>query len=444
MIAASLCAASATLVLASAAAEVAIPFEKYVLRSNGLEVILSEDHTQPIVAVSLWYHAGPINEAPGRTGFAHLFEHLMFQGSRNVGVDQHFKLLEAAGASMINGTTDYDRTNYFETVPANQLGLALWLESDRMGFLLDSLTQRRLDAQRAVVMNERRQAVENRPYGPSGEKLVQTLFGADHPYYGYVIGSLRDLGAASLDDVREFYTHYYAPANATLVVAGDFDPTQTKALVDRYFGALERRPVPQDRPVETPRLTGERRVTMTEPVRLARLELGWLSPPALTNEDAACEVLAVLLARGESSRLYRRLVRDQEIAQDVSASQESLALASIFRITVTGRPGVAPKQLEATTQEVIDELRRTPPTERELVRARNWIVTSRMIRLQRIGGFGGRADTLNRYNQYVGDPGFLARDLARYDALTPESVHAVAAELLTTETRAVVTTVPRR
>jgi zinc protease len=183
---------------------------------------------------------------------------------------------------------------------------------------------------------------------------------------------------------------------------------------------------------------------MTEPVRLARLELGWLSPPALTNEDAACEVLAVLLARGESSRLYRRLVRDQEIAQDVSASQESLALASIFRITVTGRPGVAPKQLEATTQEVIDELRRTPPTERELVRARNRIVTSRMIRLQRIGGFGGRADTLNRYNQYVGDPGFLARDLARYDALTPESVHAVAAGLLTTETRAVVTTVPRR
>lgn len=205
-----------------------IPYEKYVLPENGLEVILHQDRSLPLVAVNVWYHAGPINEAPGRTGFAHLFEHLMFQGSRHVGDDQHFKLLEARGASLINGTTSYDRTNYFETVPSGELQLALWLESDRMGFLADAIGQGTLDNQRQVVMNERRQSIENAPYGPSGEQLVQLLFDRGHPYHGYVMGSMADLQAATVADVHHFYAHYYAPANATLVVAGDFDTGQAR------------------------------------------------------------------------------------------------------------------------------------------------------------------------------------------------------------------------
>ena len=215
------------------ATDFSLPFEKYTLESNGLEVILSQDDALPIVAVNLWYHTGPLNEPDGRTGFAHLFEHLMFQGSAHVGDDKHFKLLDSAGATGINGTTDYDRTNYFETVPANQLPLALWLESDRMGFLRQALSQDKLDNQRAVVMNERRQRIENVPYGPSRERLVQTLFPEGHPYYGYVIGSMEDLKAATLQDVKNFYDKYYAPANATLAIVGDIDVQKTKELVQK-------------------------------------------------------------------------------------------------------------------------------------------------------------------------------------------------------------------
>lgn len=438
------CAVLAGVAATGAATDVSIPFEKYVLESNGLEVILSEDHQLPIVAVNLWYHAGPINEAVGRTGFAHLFEHLMFQGSKHVGDDQHFKLLEAAGASMINGTTDYDRTNYFETVPANRLELALWLESDRMGFLLDTLTQEKLDNQRKVVMNERRQSIENVPYGPSGEKLVQTLFPSDHPYYGYIIGSMKDLGAASLDDVRDFYERYYAPANATLVVAGDFDTAETKALIDKYFGSLARRPAPAARPLTTPPISSERREQVKEPVQLTRLQFGWLAPAYFAPGDADCDVLAFILGNGKTSRLYKRLVYDLEIAQNVSASQESLALGSIFTVTVTGRPGVDIEKLRLETQKVIDGIRATPPKEREVLRARNRLVTHKITGLQRVGGFGGRADLLNRYNLYLDDPDYLAKDMARYDAVTPTTVHALAKTLLASDKRAVVTTVPSK
>ncbi|MEE8410436.1 MAG: pitrilysin family protein [Myxococcota bacterium] len=438
------CALVAGVLSAGAEADVSIPFEKYVIESNGLEVILSEDHQLPIVAVNLWYHAGPINEAVGRTGFAHLFEHLMFQGSKNVGDDQHFKLLEAAGASMINGTTDYDRTNYFETVPSNRLELALWLESDRMGFLLDTLTQEKLDNQRQVVMNERRQSVENVPYGPSGEKMVQTLFPSDHPYYGYVIGSMKDLDAASLDDVHAFFERYYAPANATLVVAGDIDPTATKALIAKYFGSLARRPAPADRPVQTPPITSERVETVEEPIQLARVQLGWLAPASFAPGDADCDVLAFILGHGKTSRLYKRLVYELEIAQTVSASQESLALASIFTVTVTGRPGVDVEKLQTETQKVLDAIRAAPPKKREVLRARNRLVTHKITGLQRLGGFGGRADLLNRYNLYLDDPDYLAQDMARYDAVTPTTVHALAKTLLASDKRAVVITVPAK
>ena len=425
------------------AARVAIPFEKYVLPGNGLEVILSEDHSLPIVAVNLWYRAGPVNEPPGRTGFAHLFEHLMFQGSRHVGDDQHFRLLDAAGASLINGTTDFDRTNYFETVPQNQLALALWLESDRMGFLLESLTQEKLDNQREVVMNERRQAVENTPYGPSDEKLVQLLFPPPHPYHGNVIGSMADLAAATPEDVAEFYRRYYAPANATLAIVGDIQPEETKRLVAKYFGTLSHRPRPPSGQVATSPLTEERRATVQEPVQLPRVAVGWITPAAFQPGDAECDVLALILGAGTSSRLHRRLVYDLQIAQSVFAHQQSLALGSMFEIVVTGRPGADVAVLEREIDGALAALRASPPSAREVERARNLLTTAMVSQLQNIGGFGGKADALNRYNHYLGDPGYLAQDLARYETTTPAAVQEAAQRYLDPAARAVVVTVPR-
>ena len=419
-----------------------IPFERYVLQQNGLEVILHQDRSLPIAAVDIWYHAGPINEAPGRTGFAHLFEHLMFQGSAHVGDDQYFKLLESVGASFINGTTDFDRTNYLETVPANRLELALWLESDRMGFLLDAFTQQKLDNQRDVVMNERREGVENEPYGMSDEKVMQTLFPADHPYHGNVIGSMDDLKAASLDDVRDFFTRYYSPANATLVVAGDFNPATAKQLIERYFGTLPRRPVPDKHVIATPPIQGERRVEVKEPVALPRLAFAWLSPAAFAPGDSDADVLALILGNGRSSRLHKRLVYELELAQQVSAVQESLALGSVFRVTILGRPGVDAKKLENEAQAVLDAIVKEPPTEKEVERARNQLTTHMVTALQLIGGFSGRADMLNRYNQYLGSPDYFAKDIDRYRAVTPETVHVLAKSLLATTQRIVVVTVP--
>lgn len=417
-----------------------IAFEKYRLEQNGLEIILHEDHALPIVAVNIWYHAGPINEDPGRTGFAHLFEHLMFQGSGHIGDDQHFKLLEAAGASMINGTTSYDRTNYFETVPANQLELALWLESDRMGFLLDSLTIAKLENQRDVVMNERRQSVENRPYGPSYEKMIQTVFEKNHPYYGAVIGSMDDLNAASLDDVKKFFTSYYAPANATLVIAGDFETSTVKALIERYFGTLPRREAPSARDIKTAPITEQRREQVREPVMLPQIQIAWLSPPFMKPGDAEADILAFILAAGKSSRMYRKLVYELELAQSVHVGQDSNALTSLFEVTVTGRPGVDVAQLEAEIWKLLEAARQTPPSQKEITRARNMLVTSSLSSLQRIGRV---ADRLNSYNQYTGDPGYLAYDLARYDAVTPEGLAALAKDLLDPAECAVVITVPQ-
>ncbi|OGQ88281.1 MAG: hypothetical protein A2289_22965 [Deltaproteobacteria bacterium RIFOXYA12_FULL_58_15] len=429
---------------ALSAENVSLPFEKYVLESNGLEVILSPDHDLPIVAVNIWYHAGPINEAPGRTGFAHLFEHLMFQGSKHVGDDQHVAILSAAGASEINGTTSNDRTNYFATMPANQLELTLWIEADRMGFLFDTLTQEKLDNQRDVVKNERRQSRENRPYGPSDEKMVHTLYPSDHPYYGDVIGSMADLEAATLHDVQEFYLRYYAPANATLTLVGDFEVERAKALIERYFGTLPRRDAPTKRTIETPPIAEERRSTVEEPVALPRIDMGWFSAPAYAPGDAECDVLAFILGAGNSSRLHRRLVYDLEIAQSVEASQNSMAVNSEFHVTVLGRPGVDLGRLEAEIQKVIDEIRQSPPSDKEVQRAKNQLLTLTISQLQLAGGFGGRADLLNRYNQYTGAPGHLAADLARYEEVTPMAVANLAKSLLDNKNRAVVVTVPKK
>ena len=428
---------------ATSLAKVALPYEKYTLPQNGLQILVSEDHSLPLVAVNVWYHAGPLNEAAGRTGFAHLFEHLMFQGSAHVGDDAHFKLLEARGASMINGTTSFDRTNYFETVPQNELELALWLESDRMGFLLEALDQKKLDNQRDVVKNERRQSYENAPYGPSQEKLVQTLFDPGHPYHGNVIGSMDDLSAASLQDVKEFYYQHYAPSNATLAIVGDVDPATVKALVHRYFGSLPSRPRPAPSAQRAATIAAERRAEVIEPVSAAQVSMAYLSPASFAPGDADADILAHILGGGKASRLYQSLVYDQRLAQSVVVYQQSLALQSMFVITATVAGKTTAAKLEKAIEKLLDQVRNTPPTKDEVARARNTLLTQMATSLQKFGGFGGKADTLNAYNQYTGDPGFLAQDIQRYQDVTPQSVQTIAQNILQTAKRAVVTTVPK-
>ncbi|MCI0570052.1 MAG: insulinase family protein [Myxococcaceae bacterium] len=408
----------------------AIPFERYKL-DNGLEVILSQDRRLPVVAVNLWYHVGALHEQPGRTGFAHLFEHMMFQGSKNVGDDVHISRLEQLGASELNGTTNFDRTNYFETVPSNHLATALWLESDRMGFLLDALTEEKLGNQREVVKNERRQSTETAPYGLAEEEFWQALFPSPHPYSGVVIGSMKDLEAASLEDVRAFFRKWYAPSNATLAVVGDFDEAEARRLIEKYFGSLPSPPRPK------PPHVGP--VTLKEPVVLRHAEqvatlpkvfVGWLTPAIYQEGDATADVLAAVLGSGKSSRLYERLVFDKQLAQSVSATQQSLGAQSVFTIEATARPGVTTDQLLAEIDAVLEDVRKNGVTAEEVQRVRNKLETGRIRGLQKVGGFGGKADQLQTYNHYLGDPGRLDWDLARYDAVTPQSVQAFAREAL--------------
>jgi len=418
-----------------------LTFEKVTL-PNGLEVILSPKRGLPMVAVNLWYHVGPAYEAAGRTGFAHLFEHMMFQSSKHVPEDSHFKLLEAAGASDINGTTDFDRTNYFETVPSNQLELALWLESDRMGYLLDKVDQASLSNQQDVVRNERRQSVENQPYGMAEEAAVQQLFPKTHPYYGNVIGSHEDIQAVKLDDVRSFFRQYYAPNNASLAIVGDFDPAQAKALVTKYFATLKRGPAVPTITATTPKITAERRQTVQVRVQLPRVTMSWLTPAIFKPGDADADMSAQILGGGRSSRLYKKLVYEKQIAQNVSAQQQSLMLGSIFQIEATARPGHTAEELEKAIDEELAAFRSTPPTAEELERARNTIETSIIGGLERLGGFGGIADRLNSYNHYLKNPNYLAQDIDRYRTVTAASVLAFAKSNLDPTTRGVVYAVP--
>jgi len=414
-----------------------IPFEKYTL-ANGLEVILSEDHRVPTASVDIWYHVAPANEAAGRTGFAHLFEHMMFQGSKHVPGDSHFKLLEAAGGTNLNGTTDFDRTNYFQTLPANRLELALWLESDRMGYLLDSLDERQLAVQRGVVRSERKEGIEDAPYGMVSEAIYQTAFPKGHPYYANVIGSHADINAAKLDDVRNFFKTYYAPNNATLAIVGDFEAGATRALVEKYFGPLKKGPAVPKIAVETPPITAERRVTVTDRIPLPRVYMAWITPAFFKDGDADADVTASALGGGKSSRLYKKLVYDKRIAQDVSAFQQSLSLGSVFQISATARPGHTPEELEAAIDEELAAMRASGPTPAEIERARNTLETQRLRGLETEGGFGGVADMLNLYNHYLGDPGYLAKDLGRYQAVTTETAKQFANTYLQKDARVVV------
>jgi zinc protease len=418
-----------------------IPYEELRL-DNGLQVLLVEDRRLPLVNVDIWYHVGAGHEVPGRSGFAHLFEHIMFQGSRNVPEDQFFPILEGIGAPLVNGTTDFDRTNYFETVPSNQLETALWLESDRMGFLLDTLTQERLDNQKDVVRKERQQSTENVPYGMAEERFFQLLFPAPHPYHGVVIGSHQDLQAATLDDVRDFFRQYYAPNNATMVIAGDIDKAAVKAQVQKYFGDIPRGSDPPPLAKQTAPITAERREALTDDVELPKLYFGWVTPEAYQPGDAELQLAASVLAEGKASRLYTALVDGKQIAQSVNAYQYPLQQGSVFAVEVLGKPGGDLAALEAATWAVVEELRATGPTEAELHRARRQWQANTLRQLESLGGFGGKADVLNHYNQYTGDPGYLPKDFARIDAVSVASVKDQLQRSILADQRVVVTVTP--
>jgi predicted Zn-dependent peptidase len=420
----------------------AIPHEKYKLK-NGLEVILSLDRKLPIVSVNIWYHVGAYHETQGRTGFAHLFEHMMFQGSKNVPDDVHISMLEQLGATDLNGTTNFDRTNYFQTVPSNHLETALWLESDRMGFLLDALTEEKLRTQKEVVKNERRQGTEAAPYGIAQEKMWHALFPLPHPYHGDVIGSMEDLEAATLEDVKSFFRTWYTPSNATLTIVGDFDVAKTKALVEKYFGSVPGAPRPQKPQVAPVKLTSETVIRHEEKVAtLPLLTLAWHSPGYLTEGDATADVLATVLATGKASRLYKRLVLEKQIAQNVDAGQQSIGAQSVFSIEVVARPGVSTDTLRQEVDAVLEEIRKNGVTAEEVNRARTRFDTQFLAGLQSIGGFGGKADVLQNYNHFVGEPSYVAQDLARYEAVTPEQVKRFATEQLRPQARVVLHAVP--
>ncbi|MBZ4375643.1 insulinase family protein [Corallococcus interemptor] len=420
----------------------AIPYEKYTL-PNGMEVILSVDRKLPVVAVNVWYHVGAYDETPGRTGFAHLFEHMMFQGSKHVPDDVHIGLLEQAGATDLNGTTSFDRTNYYETVPSNLLETALWLESDRMGFLLDSLTEKKLQTQKEVVKNERRQGVETAPYGEAQEKAWQALFPAPHPYSGNVIGSMKDLDAATVDDVKAFFRKWYAPSNATLAIVGDFDPAKAKALVEKYFATLPSGPKPQRPDVKPVKVTRETTLRHEEKVAtLPLLTMSWLTAPYLKPGDATADVLATALGTGRASRLYRRLVLDKQLAQSVEAVQQSQGAQSVFSIEAVARPGVTTDTLKKEIDAVLDEVREEGVTQEEIVRARTRYDTRQLAGLQAVGGSGSKSDTLQSYNQFVGEPSYVAQDLARYQEVTPDAVKQFANDVLRPDARVVLHAVP--
>ena len=418
-----------------------IKFEKYTL-PNGLVVILSEDHRLPLVSTNIWYHVGPANELPGRTGFAHLFEHMMFEGSRHVPNNSHIRYLEAAGASDLNGTTDFDRTNYFETLPSNQLELALWLESDRMGYLPDKLDQASLTNQQDVVRNERRQSIENNPYGIVEEGVYHLIFPKAHPYHADVMGSHADIQAAKLEDVRNFFKLYYAPNNASLAIVGDFDPAQAKQLVEKYFGPLKRgAPVPKITAV-TPPITAERRAVIHDQVELPRVYMAWLTSSIFKPGDADADLASAILGGGKSSRLYKKLVYEKQIALDVSASQQSLILGSVFEIVVTARPGHTAEEMEKAVDAELAAFRKDGPSAVELERARNGTETGMIQGLERLGGFGGVADRLNEYNHYLGNPGYFPDDVQRYQSATTESIRAFALAQLKPTARVVVYGIP--
>jgi zinc protease len=408
--------------------------------ANGLDVLLHEDHDCPIVAINVWYHVGSKNERPGHTGFAHLFEHLMFEGSQHHD-HGYFQPLQGAGASL-NGSTNADRTNYWEVVPTGALELGLWMESDRMGYLLPALTEAKFSNQRAVVLNERRQNYENRPYGLSAMALLAALFPAEHPYHWTTIGEVADLNAVRLDEVHAFFARYYHPANASLTLAGDIDSDRALALVRAYF-----EDIPAGEAVVPVRaaaaLDRDVRIQLEDRVELPRLYLAWLSPAMFAEGDADLDLAADLLANGKTSRLYRRLVFDERIATDGSASQNSREIGGYLQIAATAAPGHTLGELERVILDEVRQLAAGGPTDDEIDRGRVQAEAQFVFRLQTVGGFGGKSDQLNAYNVFLGDPSYFDQDLQRYYTVTAASLQQTVARYVDPARRVTLSIVPR-
>lgn len=408
--------------------------------ANGLDVIVHEDHQLPMVAVNVWYHVGSKNERPGSTGFAHLFEHLMFEGSAHHD-HGYFPPLQRAGG-LLNGSTSTDRTNYWEVVPTGALDLALWMESDRMGYLLPALTDKKFDNQREVVINERRQNYENRPYGLAAVALSTAMFPADHPYHWPTIGFTADLRAASLDQVRDFFQTYYHPANASLSLAGDLETAQAFELAEKYFGGLA--PGPAVTPVHaTATLADSATLLLEDRVELPRVYLSWHSPAMFAHDDAELDVAADVLAHGKTSRLYKTLVYERRVATDVSAYQHSREMSGVFQMACTAAAGVSLSELEVAIRAAVAHLAADGVTDAELERALAQTEAQFIYRLQTIGGFGGKSDQLNAYNTFVGDPGYFERDRQRYVNVTSHGVASAVSSWLAKASSVSLSVVPR-
>jgi zinc protease len=420
-------------------ADLELPFRKRTL-GNGLDVLVHEDRHVPVVAVNLWYHVGSKNEQPGRTGFAHLFEHLMFEGSEHHNRG-YFPPLQRAGA-LLNGSTNADRTNYWEVVPTSALDLALWMESDRMGYLLPALTQQRFETQRDVVLNERRQNYENRPYGLAMMAISEALYPPDHPYQWLTIGGADDIRAMRLDEVQAFFRTYYHPANASLALAGDIEAERAFDLAEHYFGDLPAgsKPAPVQAAAAVAR---EVRMVLEDRVEMPRVYLAWHSPAMFAPDDAELDLLGDLLANGKTSRLYRTLVYDKRIALDVSAYQSSREMAGYFLLVATAAPGTSLSDIVAVLDQELQRVIEDGPTSDEMERGAAQSEAHFLYRLQTVGGFGGKSDQLNAYNVFRGDPGFFATDLARYRDATRDSVQAAAAKYLAVDRRVLLSVVPK-
>ncbi|MGE0592734.1 MAG: M16 family metallopeptidase [Vicinamibacterales bacterium] len=416
-----------------------LPFRKQTL-DNGLDVIVHEDHHVPIVAVNVWYHVGSKDEQYGRTGFAHLFEHLMFEGSAHHD-SGYFEPLQRAGGTL-NGSTNSDRTNYWEVVPSTAVDLALWMESDRMGYLLPALTTTRFENQRDVVLNERRQNYENRPYGLALVALNAALFPREHPYHWLTIGAAEDIRAMRLEQVQAFFRAYYHPANASLVIAGDIETDRAFDLAAQYFSEIPagQRPEPVS---ATATLSGESRLVLEDTVELPRLYMAWLSPAMFANGDADMDLAADILANGKTSRLYRSLVYDRRLALDVSAYQQSREIGGYFLLVLTAAPGQDLASLAGIVDDEIRNLTQGGPSYSEMERCGAQAEAHFMYRLQTVGGFGGKSDQLNAYNVLKDDPGFFEQDLGRFRDATTESVREAAARWLLPGRRVLLSVVPK-
>jgi predicted Zn-dependent peptidase len=421
----------------AAADDPVVKFERYRLE-NGLEVILHQDNRVPLVAVDIWYHVGSGDETPGRSGFAHLFEHMLFQGSKHVGDDKHFEILRRIGASSVNGTTNTDRTNYFEVVPSNLLETALWLESDRMGYLLPKLTETSFRNQIDVVRNERRQSYDNVPYGRARFAVAEGLYPEGHPYRYLTIGRHEDIAAATVEDVSSFYKKWYVPANATLVLAGDFEPARARELVQKWFGSFPRTEKPVHRPPPMPTIRRTRKEVVDPFAKLRRIEWVWHSPARFAPGDGELDILADALGAPGTGRLYRILVHEKQLAQSVAAFQASQQFSSFFTVWVVAKTGADMAEIERIVGQEVDRVRAEAISKREFDRS---VVNQEAGFVWGLEGLMARAEILEVYNHYLGEPDYIARDLDRYRKSSPEKVLAAAKKYLG-DARVEVMTVP--